>query len=171
MTSIAVYEVLKEHYELNPDIKWSNDVLIKERKISGILAETCETSKGLAVIVGVGINLNSTNFPPELSKTATSIKQETKQTPNLDELLNSLTQFFKYFYNILHGLDGPKQIREEWAKRSSYFDGKDVRANLGNETIYGITCGLAENGALRVKDKNGEIIIIQAGDVERLRKT
>ena len=171
MTSIVVYEVLKELYKLTPDIKWSNDVHIQNNKISGILAETTETKKGLAIIIGIGINLNSKNFPDELSETATSIEQETNLKPNLDELLNSLTHFFQYFYDIFQSENGVKTIRAEWAKRSSYFEGKDVRVNVGNKLIYGKTCGLAENGALRIRTKSGEIQIIQAGDVEQVRQT
>ncbi|MGI8670456.1 MAG: biotin--[acetyl-CoA-carboxylase] ligase [Aridibacter sp.] len=169
MTSVAVFEVLKELYNLQPDIKWSNDILINEKKISGILAETAETNKGLAVIVGIGINLNSKNFPAELSKTATSIEQETNQKADYDELLNSLTRFFNYFYGIFQDENGAEKIRQEWKRRSTYFSGKNVRVILKNEIIYGTTCGLEENGALKVKTKNGELKIIQAGDVERLR--
>jgi BirA family biotin operon repressor/biotin-[acetyl-CoA-carboxylase] ligase len=171
MTSIVVYEVLQELYKLKPDIKWSNDVHINDKKICGILAETSETNKGLAVIVGIGINLTSKNFPAELSKTATSIEQETNQKPDKNELLTSLTQFFTYFYNILQSKNGAKRIGNEWANRSSYFEGKEVKVTLENKTIYGTTCGLEENGALRIKTGTGEIKIIQAGDVERLRNT
>lgn len=169
MTSVAVFEVLRELYKLKPDIKWSNDILIKEKKISGILAETAETNKGLAVIVGIGINLNSANFSAELKETATSIELETKEKVDADELLNSLTHFFIYFYEMLQSRNGAEKIRIEWEKRSSYCSEKDVRVILENEIIYGTTCGLEENGALRVMDKNGKIKIIQAGDVERLR--
>jgi BirA family biotin operon repressor/biotin-[acetyl-CoA-carboxylase] ligase len=169
MTSVAVFEVLREFYKLKPDIKWSNDILIKGKKISGILAETAETNKGLAVIVGIGINLNSANFSAELKDTATSIELETKEKVDADELLNSLTHFFIYFYEIFQSRNGAEKIRREWEKRSSYCSDKDVRVILQNEIIYGKTCGLEENGALRVMDKNGKVIIIQAGDVERLR--
>lgn len=169
MTSIVVYEVLKEVYNLQPDIKWSNDVLVNEKKISGILAETVETNKGLAVIVGIGINLNSANFTAELKETATSIELETKEKVDADELLNSLTHFFIYFYEKFQSRNGAEKIRIEWEKRSSYCSDKDVRVILENKIIYGTTCGLEENGALRVMDKNGEVKIIQAGDVERLR--
>jgi biotin-(acetyl-CoA carboxylase) ligase len=61
MTGVAVYDSLAELH-LRPDIKWVNDVLVGDRKICGILAETTETSKGLAVVVGIGINLTSANF-------------------------------------------------------------------------------------------------------------
>lgn len=169
MSSVVVFEVLKELYKLKPDIKWSNDVLVNEKKISGILAETTETENSLAVIVGIGINLTSKNFPAELSNTATSIKQETGKLPNIEELLKSILKFFKYFYDVLEIDGGSKKIIEEWAKRSSYFDGKKIRATTERETVLGTTCGLEENGALKMKLENGETKVIQAGDVERVR--
>ncbi len=171
MTAVVVYEVLAELYKLQPDIKWSNDVLVDEKKISGILAETCETKKGLAVIVGIGINLTSSNFPPELQENATSIEAQTNQKPDAEVLLQSLTKFFDHFYHIFQNENGAGKIREEWKQRSSYVKGKKVRVFLENEEFCGTTCGLEENGALRVKKEKGELIIIQAGNIEKLRST
>lgn len=169
MTAVVVYEVLAELYNLKPDIKWSNDVLINEKKISGILAETAETNKGLAVIVGIGINLSYANFPDALAATATSIEKEINKTPDREELLNNLTKLFIYFYNIFQSKNGAEKIRTQWQHRSSYFKGKNVRVILENEEFIGKTCGLEENGALKVLDQSGEMKIIQAGDVEKLR--
>jgi BirA family biotin operon repressor/biotin-[acetyl-CoA-carboxylase] ligase len=170
MTAVAVFETLKK-IGLNPDIKWANDVHIKDKKICGILAEMTDSPKGLAVVVGIGINLKSSNFPHELQETATSIEAETGQKPSAEELLNPLTRFFAYFYAVLQSAKGASEILNEWAKRSSYFRGKAVRVELENETIFGTTDGLEENGALRVRTETGEIKIIQAGDVTQVRQT
>ena len=170
MTAIAVADTLKNIYKLETDIKWVNDVHIKGKKISGILAEMTETAKGAAIIVGIGINLKSSNFPAEIADIATSIEAETNCPADSEELLNSLTRYLDYFYDILQGADGAKIILEEWTKRSSYAFGKTVRVKLENETIFGTTDGLEENGALRVETENGETRIIQAGEVESLRK-
>lgn len=168
--AIAIFELLTELYQLNPDIKWANDVHINDKKICGILAETAETNKGLAVIVGIGINLNSSNFPPELNGIATSIKDETAETPNHETVLETLIKKFSAFYKILQSENGAEKIRQEWINRSSYANGKEVRAVLENEIICGKTCGIEENGALRIETENGEIVTIQAGDVEKIRK-
>src|SRR5688572_8392446 len=73
MSGVAVHDALSE-FGIKPDIKWVNDVLVIDRKIAGILAETTETSDGVAVVAGIGINLTSRNFPPDLVPTATSIE-------------------------------------------------------------------------------------------------
>lgn len=170
MSAVAVFETLKEIYKIQPDIKWANDIHINDKKISGILAESADTNKGLAVIIGIGINLNSKNFPPELDEIATSIEDETGKDPNINKLLENLTKQISKFYELFQSENGAEKTRDEWTKRSSYAFGKEVQASLENETIIGTTRGIEENGALRIETENGEIKIIQAGDVEKLRK-
>ena len=170
MTGVAVYESLVE-VGLKPDIKWVNDILLSEKKIAGILAETLETPTGLAVIVGIGINLSSQNLPEEIADIATSVEAASAPIQAATgEIENTLTKYLAYWYAILCGEDGPAVIRDEWRRRSSYFSGKGVQVALENEIFEGITDGLEENGALRVKTTDDLIKIVQAGDVERLRQ-
>ena len=168
MAGVAVHDTLQE-YGLKPDIKWVNDVLVKDKKISGILAETAETTDGLAVVVGIGINLTSENFPDELADTATSIQSQTGLKITPEDAAAILVKFLTYFYSLLMSPGGPSAIVDEWRKRSSYYSGKLVRVISGNEIFTGTTDGLEPTGALRVKRENGSVTIIQAGDVERLR--
>lgn len=168
MTGVAVHDTLKE-FGLRPDIKWVNDILIGDDKISGILAETVESPLGIAVIVGIGINLTSSNFPEEIATTATSIEMETGNTVTAGDIAERLTHYLSYFYDILNDEDGPADIVHQWRQRSTYFSGKRVRVTLEGTTIEGTTDGLEENGALRVKTADGSVTIVQAGDVERLR--
>ena len=169
MTAVAVHDTIENLYKIDCDIKWANDIHVGGKKICGILAETCETSKGLAVIVGIGINLKSSNFPPEIAGIATSIEAETDEKPNTENLLENLTRLFAQFYKILQTSNGAKKIRQDWTERSSYAFGKSVKVILENETIYGTTRGIEENGALCVEIDAGEIRVIHAGDVENLR--
>ena len=170
MSAAAVHDTLETLYGIDCDIKWVNDIHVSGKKICGILAETSETPKGLAVVVGIGINLKQTNFPPDISKTATSIETETNQNPNIETLLQKLTSFLSEYGAMLYGANGAQEIRAEWTRRSSYAFGKKVRVVLENETIHGITRGIEENGALRVELDSGEIRAVHAGDVEQLRE-
>lgn len=168
MSAVAISETLKS-LGLNPDIKWVNDIHINGKKICGVLAETTETVKGLSVVVGIGINLKSSNFPPEISEIATSFEAELGKICDKEILLEKLTHFLQTYYEILKNENGAEKIRLEWVARSSYAFGKSVKAVLENETIFGTTCGIEENGALRVETETGEIRVINAGDVENLR--
>lgn len=167
MTGVAVYDTLLE-YGLKPDLKWVNDLLVDEKKIGGILAEAIETKKGLAVIVGVGLNLTSKNFPDEIAETATSIESETGRHPAADDVARTLTRYLDYFYGFLNR-GQPAEILQQWRQRSSYFLGKPVSVTLDGTGFDGITDGLEENGALRVKMNDGSVRIVQAGDVQQLR--
>lgn len=168
-TAVAVYETLRK-FDLQPDIKWANDVLVNEKKICGILAETVETDFGLAIVVGIGINLKSSSFPPELREIATSIEQESGAAIDAETVLESLTAFFSFYCRLLYEPDGARKIREEWTRRSSYASGASVRVSLENEIVVGTTRGIEEDGALRIETDDGEIKTVRAGAVERLRK-
>ncbi|MEP6947266.1 MAG: biotin--[acetyl-CoA-carboxylase] ligase [Acidobacteriota bacterium] len=168
LTGIAVHDALLE-LGLKPDIKWVNDILVGEKKISGILAETAETPAGLAVVVGIGVNLTSKGFPDEVAKSSTSIKAETGLSAEAGQVLQILTPQLSKFYEILHETDGSSKIVDHWRLRSTYFSGKRVRVTLSDGSFEGETCGLEANGALRVTTAEGNVRIVQAGDVERVR--
>lgn len=170
MSAVAVFDSLAGLYQIKPDIKWANDVHINDKKICGILAEMTETKKGLAIVVGIGINLKSSNFPPELKTTATALEEEAAQKIKTETLLEYLSAQLAKHYQIFQGENGAEKTRREWTRRSSYASGKSVRVNLENKIIFGTTRGIEANGALRVETETGEIKIVQAGDVERLRK-
>jgi BirA family transcriptional regulator, biotin operon repressor / biotin---[acetyl-CoA-carboxylase] ligase len=168
MAGIAVHDAIAD-LGLRPDIKWVNDILIDDKKVSGILAEAIDTDGGVAVIVGIGVNLTAENFPDEIADTATSILSETQQRLTADQIAQPITRYISQFYDVLMGEDGPREIIENWKQRSTYFTGKNVRVSLDGSSIEGVTDGLEENGALRVKRSDGSVTIVQAGDVERLR--
>lgn len=167
-SAIAVHDVI-EAFGLAADIKWPNDVLINDKKVSGILSEAVETDRGLAVIVGIGINVKPDSFPSDLSHSATSIESETGKAVEFFELESSLLEHFSHWNDILCGTDGPEAVVKEWSGRSSFATSKEVKVTLASETITGVTDGLEQNGALRVRKTDGETIFVQAGDVETLR--
>jgi BirA family transcriptional regulator, biotin operon repressor / biotin---[acetyl-CoA-carboxylase] ligase len=169
MSAVAVHDALETLYDIDCDIKWVNDIHARGKKISGILAETTDTTNGLAVVVGIGINLKSSNFPPEIAGTATSVEAETNRIPSAETLLQKLTFFLSEYSAMFYGADGAEKIRAEWMRRSSYGFGKRVRVVLENETFQAVTRGIEENGALRVELDSGEIRTVHAGDVENLR--
>ncbi|HVF30617.1 MAG TPA: biotin--[acetyl-CoA-carboxylase] ligase [Pyrinomonadaceae bacterium] len=162
---IAVHDTLAE-IGLGPDIKWVNDVLVAEKKVCGILAETTDTAEGIAVVVGVGINLRSSNFPADIAETATSVEESLGRAIPFDGLVQDLSRHLAEWFGRV---DEPETIIDEWSRRSTYAKGKRVRIQLGAETITGTTEGLEANGALRLVKDDGAVISVQAGDVERLR--
>jgi BirA family biotin operon repressor/biotin-[acetyl-CoA-carboxylase] ligase len=166
--AIAVHDTLAD-FGLDPDIKWPNDVLIREKKICGILAETTDSDRGIAVIVGIGINLTSDSFPEEIADTATSIEAELDVSIPTAQLESSLLQNFADVYQELSVTNGPATIVDEWSARSSYVRGKTVKVTLAGETIIGPTDGLGSDGGIRIRTNNGSVRIVHAGDVQHIR--
>jgi BirA family biotin operon repressor/biotin-[acetyl-CoA-carboxylase] ligase len=77
------------------EMEWPNDLILNNKKIGGILIESCSSSSALApkyLIVGVGLNLNQKSFPKELQSIATSIYQQTGQILNKQKLIYILTE-------------------------------------------------------------------------------
>lgn len=169
MAGVAVHDTLLE-FGIKPDIKWVNDVLVNDKKIAGILAETTDTGDGIAVVVGIGINLKSSKLPRDLAATATCFEDCSATIVSRDDLIEVLTRHLGRFYELLKGEHGAAEIVDNWTRRSSYSSGKIVRAALNNDIVTGITDGLEDNGALRIKRVDGSVAIIQAADVEQVRE-
>ena len=169
MAAIAVHDALLDSCALKTDIKWPNDILINEKKLCGILAETVETPHGRAVVVGIGINLTSSSFPADLYRVASSVESATGKSPDAEVILGALVHALLMQYQLLQHDRGPEVIVGEWCARSSYCEGKRVRVIESNRTLEGTTRGLQSDGALRVETDDGDIRIIRAGDVSVVR--
>lgn len=168
--ALAVCDALREACALEADIKWPNDLLAGGRKLCGILAETTETTRGRAVILGVGVNLNNRSFPEEILDAATSVEEQTGRAVEAERLLIALIDALALRYETLHGPDGTARIISEWESRSSFARGRRVRVALSEETFEGVTRGLDSDGALRVETDAGRVRIVHAGDVTAVRQ-
>jgi BirA family biotin operon repressor/biotin-[acetyl-CoA-carboxylase] ligase len=166
MAALAVGDALHKACDLQTDIKWPNDLLSGERKICGILAETAETRAGRAVILGIGINLTSNAFPPELANVATSVAEATGRPPAREAILSALLQSLSRWYALL---EEPEKIVAAWSNRSSYATGRLVQVTNGDEVWQGTTCGVEDDGALRLRTAGGKIKLVRAGDVSSIR--
>jgi BirA family biotin operon repressor/biotin-[acetyl-CoA-carboxylase] ligase len=70
---LAVQRAVNDLAQVSTDLRWPNDVLLNERKLAGILVQAAEG----ALIAGIGLNVNQSTFPPDLTELATSLKIET----------------------------------------------------------------------------------------------
>ena len=85
--AVGVREVLAEEYGIECDIKWPNDLTVRDRKICGILMESASEGEFLRyAVLGIGINLQQRSFPPEIVNTATSLLIESGAAVNPDEI-------------------------------------------------------------------------------------
>lgn len=169
MAAVAVHDALRDVFALQTDIKWPNDILVNEKKLCGILAETIETPLGRAVVLGIGINLKHNSFPAELDNVATSVELAAGRNEDPQVVLEALVNLLGRYYPILQSPGGSEEIASEWSARSSYGTGKHIRVANGDQILEGTTRGLERDGALRVETGSGEIKTIRAGDVTTVR--
>ena len=168
VAALAVGDALREAAEVETDIKWPNDLLARERKICGILAEAIETPAGRAVVVGIGINLTNEAFPADLLNAATSVAHESGRAAERETILAALLRALGRWYSLLHEVEGAEKIVAAWASRSSYATGKLIQVTNGDEVLQGVTRGVENDGALRLETAQG-MQLIRAGDVTSVR--
>jgi BirA family transcriptional regulator, biotin operon repressor / biotin---[acetyl-CoA-carboxylase] ligase len=170
LAAVAVAETLIECGVAGVDIKWPNDVLVNERKISGILAEAVSAgAESLRLILGVGVNLNHQSFPPELGESATSIAIETGERVVVEEFRDRLLEKIAQWYELWRRNE-PALIIDRWSELSSYARNQRVVVAIEDEKLTGVTDGLTETGALRLVTGDGDVKTILAGEVTKLRK-
>jgi BirA family biotin operon repressor/biotin-[acetyl-CoA-carboxylase] ligase len=169
MAAVAVHDALLEAFDINADIKWPNDLLVDDKKICGILAETVETKQGRAVVVGIGINLTKDAVPKGLHLETIAVENVTGRSEQPERILNTLTSALTKYYELLNEAGGSQFVIAEWLARSSYGAGKLVRVTESDESFEGTTRGLEGDGALRVETVGGEIKIVRAADVKSVR--
>jgi BirA family biotin operon repressor/biotin-[acetyl-CoA-carboxylase] ligase len=155
---LATQEAITQVTGLAPDLRWPNDVLIQERKCAGILAQL----EGDAVIAGIGINVNHTEFPSEIAPLATSLYLAGRRAVSREDLLVSLVQGVEGCCKILSE-EGAPAILRMFTRASSYASGRRVRVE--SQSIEGVTCGLDPAGFLIIRTDDGKETTILAGGV------
>ena len=164
MASIAVANTIKKLFDLKAELKWPNDVLIGEKKVCGILAEM-DAETDIINFVNLGIGINANNSIPRFEKTAISLK----------ELLGKEVSRKKFFGSVLMEIDRERasltklDLIEEW-KRISATLNKYVRIVSPSEEIVGQAIDIDSTGALIIKEKNGALKSVVAGDCIHLMK-
>jgi BirA family biotin operon repressor/biotin-[acetyl-CoA-carboxylase] ligase len=153
LVSLALHDTLRIFFEARTYIKWPNDILIDDKKIAGILIETTlagETIKN--AVIGIGININESQFPDELSNAAsiftlTKSYQNTETIlsiliENIDKRLSHLNYSFeeiqKDYEAVLYGLNLKKYFRSN----NHQFEGSIAGVNEIGQLCISTSDGL-----------------------------
>jgi BirA family biotin operon repressor/biotin-[acetyl-CoA-carboxylase] ligase len=169
MAGLSAHSAVQALTGLDVDLKWPNDLLIRGKKVGGILTEMhAEPSLVRFVIVGVGLNVNQEKFPSEISSIATSLRAETGKAQSRMELLVRLMREFESDYNRFLQ-EGAGSVVARFESVSSYAKGKRVRVTNGSESYLGTTAGLGPEGLLQVEREDGRVTAVISGDVTEAR--
>ena len=154
---VALVEVLNQFYQIQAQIKWPNDVLIGDKKISGILAECKKVEMTEYIIVGMGMNVNHVM---NTSK-AISLSESLGQKINRDELLKYILEKWEMLMDK-HALDSD-HVRKLWNQYAN-IGGKELKIDWQGKISNFKAIELNEQGFLKVM-KNDEEIILHSGEL------
>ncbi len=167
LAGVGVTEAVRNVTELDAQCKWPNDVLIQQKKICGILSESVLTNNApLSVIVGIGVNVNQSDFPEELQSKASSLYLLSHTLFDRFKMLTVILERLEYHYIRLQN-GHTEDILRRWKELSTMI-GTMVNVQQGVSSIYGRVTGIAPNGSLLL-DHNGKEIQILSGDVSILQ--
>lgn len=167
VSAIALAEAIRKVTDLPATLKWPNDVLIKGRKVAGILTElNADQERVNYVIVGMGLNLNNTNddFPEELRGAATSLRLALRRKVDRIKLIQCfLTLFEGHYRRFCSG--GFVRLRQRALKLSALLNQEvtirgAAQAGKKSANIQGLVVDIDDNGRLLVETSRGRLALI-----------
>lgn len=163
--ALAVAEAL-ETEGAAPSIKWPNDVLLRERKVAGLLVDASWEGERLSyAVLGIGVNVLEGSAPPDASVDypATSLEHELGRSVDRGTLLLATLESLARWYARL----GTVGLRETWWQRMAF---RDQRVSVwdGREEVRGRLAGIDAAGGVVLVLEGGERVNVGAG-AARLR--
>lgn len=139
----SILKAIEKILGLKPLFKWTNDIYLNGKKLSGILVE----KDGDNFIIGIGININNVEFF-ELNDFATSLKKETGNDYGIDEIIFKIIEEFKIQYERFLNREWDIILKE--INSVNYLFGKRVKVTGIKENLEGIAGDILESGKLEV---------------------
>jgi BirA family biotin operon repressor/biotin-[acetyl-CoA-carboxylase] ligase len=164
--SVVLCKTIKK-YNLSPQIKWPNDVLINNKKVCGILCEASRKDNKInGLVLGVGINLNtSLTTLKKIEKPATSLKEETNKFIEPNNFLEQLLKEFEKDYESIVQ-DGFALIKNDYDAHMGYWNKKmfiQQHENAEKEEIIPIKTQI--DGSIVCVDSNNKEKVFYSGDL------
>ena len=156
-----------------PRLKWPNDVELPERpetggwrKVAGILTEMASAGgEALHVVVGIGININTRAFPPEIAARATSLRRALGHDVDRAAVLAGVLEAFEPLYEAFERR-GPAAAVEAFEAHAAFPAPCRVTApGHPDGRLEGIAVGIDADGALRLRDETGQIHRVISGEL------
>ena len=169
LSAVALSKSIKSVLGLETEVKWPNDITMNGKKVAGVLVDASfQTNSIDYLILGIGINfdIDAKKLEKRLTKTPNfygidSLRGKENKTPPKTLLKEFLLQFEKNLFQLDKG--EKSKIIKEWTKRAAGI-GRKITINTSNGKISGISQGIDNDGALKIKTRN-ETKKIYVGDV------
>lgn len=148
--AVALSRAIEKVSGLSPEIKWVNDLTVRGKKLSGILAEGDFDEEGRLrfCALGIGVNLLQRDFPEELTDIVTTLEGETGKRITPEELS-------KVFIREFYSTGAPSDIIAEYRRRSSVIGEKVEVRRISGEVFFAEVLDVTDTGALLVRREDG----------------
>ncbi len=163
MAALSVRDAVSETLGVVPEIKWPNDVLLRNRKVAGILCELSVQDSVERVIVGIGINVRFGLFGPEsLPEGGTSLDIESGSPIEREAVILALIRALNLWYRGL--THRPDSVFNAWAAALQTI-GRTVVVKTATDAWTGTALGVRRDGGLLVETPDGHVRSVYAADV------
>jgi BirA family biotin operon repressor/biotin-[acetyl-CoA-carboxylase] ligase len=169
---VACADVIEVMAGIPTGIKWPNDVIVRGRKLAGILVESKLNGAQLSTaIAGVGINVGWTRaeVPEEIAERATSISIESDAAPPARaDLLGAILASFDSVYELVRDPERSGRVIDRATDRSEVL-GRNVTVSFADgSTLEGHAVRLLDDGALEL-DVDGDLRALHVAEITQLR--
>ena len=154
--SVAVMRAIRTLTGIQTEIKWVNDLYYNKKKVCGILTEAVSAGQSTHVIVGIGINLDTADFPEELTGIAGSLDAQVDACALIAEVYRQIALYLQNPAN--------REWLEDYRAHSSVL-GRQVCWKEAEITRTGLAESIDEDGALLVRDEKNEIVRLHTGEI------
>jgi BirA family biotin operon repressor/biotin-[acetyl-CoA-carboxylase] ligase len=165
MIAVAAAEAIEAVAGIAPGIKWPNDLMLKGRKLAGILCEADMDPEQIQfIVVGIGINVRRPDpVPEEIRDTAVWLSEHVSSVDR-NALARELLSHIEARYRQMDTPEGWRAVLEAWREKSLTLR-RDVTITDASGAWQGEALDIDDTGGLIVRDRNGDIRTLLAGDV------
>ena len=163
--ALAVAKGIEQLTSCPAEIKWPNDIVLKGKKVCGILTEMGMKQNTIDyVIIGVGVNVNRQEFAPELVDKATDLETVCGQKVDRQVLLEQIVECFEGYYNEFMKQGDLRNLQTEY-NRLLVNRGREVCVLDPQGEFRGVATGITDKGELCVELPDGSVTRVYAGEV------
>ncbi|MBF0428758.1 MAG: biotin--[acetyl-CoA-carboxylase] ligase [Magnetococcales bacterium] len=166
LAGLALVETLVAAGVVEAVVKWPNDILVHGKKLAGILSEMVAVGERVRfVVIGVGVNVNghAASFPQEVAERAVTMVDILCQSTDRGGLLAEFLRTFEGWYGR-YLQEGFVPVRQGWLGYARLM-GQPVRVEMASGVQTGVVLDMDEDGFLLIRQKEGELFRVMAGDV------
>lgn len=165
LAALAVCLAVEEVVALRPSIKWPNDIYVNGKKISGLLAETLSGPDGLMLVLGIGLNVNTRAFPPELVPIATSLVLEHGGAAHIELDRHELAlALLSSLHEQLGHMEEGFRVAVQAVRERSLLLGRQIRAHQHGTEVFGRVLDLDEEGRLKLELADGSTRLLDSAE-------